>query len=399
MKIKSIKSQISLLITVGLALFIVVGFVLYLSKSAIKKQTQQTIKRIEESGIEEQPIKDFVLNCLDKLSKDAIVLLGRQGGYIYKSQGGLIPDNLEYDKGLFFVKYKNFDATYNIIPPRFAIAQYSSYIPDYPWLTFPYAAIDSNEEIFQGYFGISENILPSLDSSEYSIKNQIENFIDSKMPSCANLDLFKEQGYDIEINNTKTQVTIGSKGINIKSKIPLKIINTATKKTAELEDFSTNLDIRLRDLYFYVKQLINNDITNIKFDIDSQENDQDSIKVEIVKDVYSNNNIKADIVIITDEKSLIYGKPFQYIFARRNRAPAIYYIKNNNLEFEAGYQITEKDLLGNSGLKAEDPDEDELDFTVTPALPKVLDIPQINFKVEVSDGKLSDYQIITVNSK
>ena len=68
-----------------------------------------------------------------------------------------------------------------------------------------------------------------------------------------------------------------------------------------------------------------------------------------------------------------------------------------NLNFPDGYVINLTNLIGNSKLMAEDPDEDNLTFTITPKLPKKLDIPQINFKIEVSDGQLSDYQIITVN--
>ncbi|MBI2660163.1 hypothetical protein HYX07_03300 [Candidatus Woesearchaeota archaeon] len=68
-----------------------------------------------------------------------------------------------------------------------------------------------------------------------------------------------------------------------------------------------------------------------------------------------------------------------------------------NLNFPDGYVINLTDLVGNSKLRAEDPDEDNLTFTITPKLPKKLDIPQINFRIEVSDGQLSDYQIITVN--
>lgn len=71
--------------------------------------------------------------------------------------------------------------------------------------------------------------------------------------------------------------------------------------------------------------------------------------------------------------------------------------KERGMNFPDGYIINLTDLIGNSKLKAEDPDEDNLTFTITPKLPKKLDIPQINFRIEVSDGQLSDYRVITVN--
>ena len=76
-------------------------------------------------------------------------------------------------------------------------------------------------------------------------------------------------------------------------------------------------------------------------------------------------------VIITDEKILINGKPYEYIFSRRNRAPALHYIRNNVLQFEHGFTIKEPDLLQEK-LKAEDPDEDSLEFNIKPPLPKLL---------------------------
>ncbi|MBI2659309.1 hypothetical protein HYX05_04405, partial [Candidatus Woesearchaeota archaeon] len=147
------KSQITMLMIIGLVLFIIVSLVLYLSKSAVKKQSQQTIKRVQETAVDTSSMKEFVSKCLDKLAKDALVLLGKQGGYIYTSQGGPLVDYQPTDEGLFFVKYNSLNVAYNILPPRFAVSPYASEIPDYPWTTFPYRPAASNAEVFEGFFG------------------------------------------------------------------------------------------------------------------------------------------------------------------------------------------------------------------------------------------------------
>ena len=390
---KSIKSQITMLMIVGLALFIVVSLVLYLSKSAFKKQSQQEIKKVQETAIETQPVKEFVAKCVDKLAKDAVVLLGKQGGYIYASQGGTLVDYAETDEGLFFVKYNNLNAAYNILPPKFNVFPYSFDIPDYPWTTFPYQTPTSNAEIFDGFFGISN--MPPLNSSEgpHSIQSQIETFIDNNMASCADFNIFKKQGLDIEMNSIKTSVIIGSSDVSVKSKIPITITNPSTKESAEISEFQANINIRLRDMYFLTKELIENDIKNIKFNLKSAKSNDESVNIKLIENVFSND----DLIIVTDEKSMINGKPLEYIFARRNRVPALYYNRKHELSFPHGYIINQSDLLGNYKLHAEDPDEDNLTFTITPKLPKELVVPQIKFKVEVSDGALSDYQIITIN--
>ncbi len=385
------KSQITLLIILGLVIFIIVSLVLYLSKSTVKKQSQQNIMTTQETDLDTQPIKEFVAKCLDKSAKDAVVLLGQQGGYIYASQGGPIIDYLGTDEGLFFVNYHGINIAYNIMPPKFTLPPYFSTIPEYPWVAFPYKTPSSSAEVFTGFFGI--NNAPPLTPSggPNSIQTQIESYIDKNMAKCIDLREFKKQ-FDIAIGPSNTSVSIGARDVSVKSKIPITITNPTTKETTKLADFSTSMDIRLKDVYYFVKELINNDIKNIRFNIGDASNSRDSIRVNIIRDVFSND----DLITITDEKSLINGKPLEYVFARRNRPPALYFIRDNVLEFPQDYEIRLNDLLQSSELKAEDPDEDSYTFDVTPALPYRLRIPQANFKVEVNDGRVSDYKMITV---
>ena len=406
-KMKKVKSQVTMLMIVGLVLFIIVSLVLYLSKSAVKKQSQQSIKKTQETAIDTQPIKEFVNKCVDKLAKDAVVLLGKQGGYIYASQGGTLVDYSDTDEGLFFVKYNNYNVAYNIFPPKFTVPPYSSEIPDYPWPTFPYKTANENAEIFDGFFGISN--LPPLNSSEgsNSIQTQIETFIDHNIAGCADLSLFKSQGYEIDVGSSKTQVTIGSRDVRVKSEMPIKITNLAAKETTEIKDFSTEIKINLRDSYLLVKGIIENDIKNIKFGINDTENNKDPVKIKLIKNIFSDDikKIKTDLLIVTDQESLVYGKPFEYIFARRNRAPALYYIKTNAFSFPDGYLINKSDLLQNKPLRADDPDEDNYIYNIyvgefgqsLAQFPKKLNVQQIKFRVEVSDGQLRDYQMLTVN--
>lgn len=387
------RSQVTMLMILGLVIFIVISLVLYLSKSAVRKQGQQNIKNIQEAALETQPIKEYAVKCLDKLSKDAVLLLGRQGGYIYASQGGPLVDYQDTDEGLFFVSHNGFKVAYNILPPKFTIPPYASEAPDYPWKTFPYRTSASNTEIFDGFFGISN--IPPLNSSEgpNSIQAQIESFVDSNLASCMDSGIFAKQGLEIRMQKPKTSVTIGSSNMAVASSMQISISNPKTKEAAELDEFSTTLDIGMRDAYFFAKDLIENDIKNIKFNISDARNSKESLSVEIIRDAF----LKDDLVVITDDKSLISGNPYKYVFARKNRMPALFYIRNTELKFPHNFEINQSQLLKNYEMRAEDPDEDEYAFSVTPQLPKTLNVPQIKFKVEVADGQLSDYQIITVN--
>ncbi len=410
------KSQITMLIIVGLLIFIVVSLVLYLSKSAIKKQTQQNIKKIQGTPFQVEPIKEFVTQCVDKLAKDALIDLGEQGGVIYKSQGGTIPDRYPELLGELFIKNGNYNVAFNIQPLQRNFLRTDSkgnnYAdpPQYPWIQFPYADSRLTTTTFTGYFG--KPTLPPLIGSEVSqsFQFQIETFVNNNLADCTDFKIFENQGLEILRSKPNTTVTIGSSDVRIHTIYNLKITNPTTKEFEELNDFTANLDVRLKDLYFFTKALIDNDINDISFKIDDTRNNRNSFEVKKSRSVYSSSTTKGDLITITDKKSIINGKPFEYTFARNNRPPALWYIKNtDDLKFKSIDQIYETDILKGKTkhtLMVDDPDEDPitdkeiyLGDTLTPVnFPVNLqDVHQQTFRFEVSDGNLKDYQKITIN--
>ena len=147
-----------------------------------------------------------------------------------------------------------------------------------------------------------------------------------------------------------------------------------------------------------MKELIEKDANYINFDIAKPENSKDSFSVSIARSVYGAD----DMIKVSDTKSIIGGKPYEYIFARKNRAPALHYLKNNVLEFNLGFQLIEDDILQGDTIKAEDPDEDTPLFWIKTSgqiviFPFEVTTPETNFVIEANDGKLTDYQTITIN--
>src|SRR5574341_43757 len=85
------KAQITIFIIIGLLVVIAFGITLYAaSKMGTRFETRETQQRVEQLGI--QPIQDYVTTCLSLAVTDALGLIGKQGGVIYKSQGGTTPD-------------------------------------------------------------------------------------------------------------------------------------------------------------------------------------------------------------------------------------------------------------------------------------------------------------------
>ncbi len=372
---KSTKSQLTIILIVVLVLVTISGLVIYLAKSGIQERTKINIEKTQEITTELQPITALVSNCLNGLAKDAILLIGKQAGYIYTSQGGTLNDYSDSDKGNLFIKYNDVNVGYNIVPPIGSFDDgsrvYSAYLPVYPWKIFPYkddTSYGDSNRIYKGYFGRNKMPLLTKDNGLHSIQSNIESYVDKNIIKCLDFSLFENQGYKIKTDTPKSDAIIGNKDLTVNLILPLNIIHQKMKLNAELNEFSTIVNIRLKDIYFFTEELINNDISDIKFDIDADTNNKDSMTIELIKDV----NNKDDIVIITEHNSLVYGNPYQYIFARKNRAPALHYIKSGSTPPYSP--------------KAEDPDEDSYTFTTTITTPP---------KVEVSDGLLIDYQDIT----
>ena len=363
--LKSVKSQITMMIIVGIVLFILVGIVLYISKSTIKKTTQQGAKITQSAAFDTQPIKEFVSKCQDKLAKEAINLIGKQGGYIYKSQGGELIDYSDSDQGMFFVMYEGNRVAYNIKQlPLLSVPSFFSSPPEYPWISFPYSIVDPNLKTFDGIFGLSN--MPPLNASQgpHSIQSQVESYIDNKMESCADLNSFINEGYDITVNKSKTTVTLASSDVRIKTSMPIEIKNRATSEQTYIDTFSTTVNVRLGDMHSFAKNIVYNDVTNIKFNLRDVGNNENSFRINVLDNIFS----KDDIVIITDDKSQISGKQFEYRFARENRAPALYYIKESIIQLPRDYMIYQEDLIRGSELNAEDPDEDSVRITITDQL-------------------------------
>src|SRR3989338_4771491 len=344
-----VKSQITMLMIVGLVIFIATSLVFYISKQTIRKQTEKIEKKMNKITMDTNPIKEYLSKCLDATAKEAIMDLGRQGGRIYESQGGTYPD---YDNPNLYIESDGYNVPYNINP------RMSSPL-DYPWPTFPYkdsAHTTPSDELSEGYFGNSN--FPPLNSSEgaHSIQLQIEKFVDKNLAGCIDPELFKERGITIRMDDPSTSVVIGRNHLNIKSTINATITNPETNELTELEEVLTDVNIRLAELHSFAKDLANKDNQNINFDIGSQSNNRNPFYIEIERD----KNPGDDLITITDKTSLINGMPFEFVFARKNRPPALYYISEDVKFIPKDTDITDKGMILSSQPKASDPDEDDV---------------------------------------
>jgi hypothetical protein len=347
------KSQVTLFMIIMLVLFIIIGFLFYLTKYASKKHAAEETKETQKMKFDLHPIENYVVQCLERTTKEGLLLLGSQGGRIYKAQGGLQIDYQPTDEGVFFVKYNNKNVAYGIKGLQRDIGPYFAEVPAYPWLSFPKFPDFSGAPTTTGEFGI--NKLPPLTGAVglKSIKSQLESYIENNLGNCLQWEFF--EGYEIKGGEMKANVTLAKEEVVVHLMYPLKIKQLVSGNTAEMKDFFAREEVRLKKIYDYAYNLVEADINDIDFNLKGVAG-EGGLNVNVVEDVFGQD----DIIIIKDTNSVVNTRPYEFIFARKNRPPALEYISNADITITEGENLTASYLPSVSLLEAHDPDEDEI---------------------------------------
>lgn len=411
MKLKN-KSQLMVFVILGIVILSLLSFLVYFQTSSLAKKTEQETIKVQKATLNVQAVKNYIQTCLDKVAKESLELIGKQGGYIYISQGGTLSDyrgaldpNEPSDEGKFFVRRSNIIVSYSIYPPRYSLGNYHSEIPLYPWLYFPYPdPSDTSTLSFEGYFGLTG--LPPLLKEEgaHSIQLQIEGYVSHNIKNCLDFSVFKEQGIEIKEKTQPSQpivkAVLGDNDVAVQLEHSLIIEHASTDETRTLEEFTTNIPVRIKYVYKVLKGLVEKDISDISFNLETANFLDTSLSLAVTKDInILNTPSQDDLVIVTDSKSTIKGNAFQFQTARHNRNPALYYNSPSSTSFSVGDIVDRADIFPVE--QASDPDEDTLTFTYDTTFPYTFTtgdrtIGKKTFTLTASDGSLTDYQEIEV---
>jgi len=408
MRHKLKQSQVTIFLVLGIVLVMVVVSLLFLTRYAAKKTSKQETIDTKSTIFDIQPINNFVTECLSVTSKEGLKTMGKQGGYLFTSQGGTLIDYYDTQEGFFFVNYEGSKVVYNILNPRFGVGNYRvPPDPDYPWKTFPYTDSTKTQQSFYGkdVFGI--NNLPPISKSfgQHSIQEQLTTYVTNNIDSCLDFTVFEEQGFEITKGSKNVQVDINTNDVVFRLEYDLIVQNLVSGEKTEIRDFFIRHKIRLGKLHTFVTGIIEADISDISFRV-TDKSGLDSFFIDIRRDVYNND----DLITITDEKSTLEGFPFKYVFARKNRNPTLFYLSPEEISLPTFDDqgeftiITNETLIPNypEDLQALDPDEDIIgkgDFSIKfvgSDLPQPLISDEMIFTVTVTDGNLDDFQEITV---
>jgi hypothetical protein len=321
------RAQLSLMIIIGLVVIIMVAIGYYVISADKESRSGDELQRTQLAPELVRPIEQFTDGCFRVAVTDALRLLGKQGGVLYTSQGGLVDDSaLVEGKEVLTVDGKR--VWFGLQRPEGQVGDlYFATPPIYPWETFPLLAIEkeggvSRIEEFHGFFGFER--LPSLNGTIPgpalpSIEENLAAAIAHNVAACLDWEKLNlpvkvtsgEPQVDVRINSDDTTFILNA-SISVESSAGRGNLKLSTLRTA----------VRLARVYDAAKLVLGLDGNDISMDANS-----------IDTGVISHSTVSIpgtadDVIMFVDNAGKLDGNPYEFMTARHDRAPALAVIES-----------------------------------------------------------------------
>jgi len=218
-----------------ITVFIIIGLIVLLTYFTLSYYRKESIEETELIQPELIPVQQFVMTCTKTLAREAIDIIGINGGYIYFPQ----------------------------------------WIQNNPNSYLKLSPIEDLKNPYWWYDG--EQAIPPLDF----IAKQIEDYTEAGMAGC--LDNFSafHQEYDvIELGSFNVIAEIGEEDVTVKTIYPIEVKDKFNKTLAELQKFPVRIPVRLKQVHKLAKEIMereNKDFFIEKKAIDLMSMDDDEI--------------------------------------------------------------------------------------------------------------------------
>jgi len=311
------KGQLTVIIIISILMIIIFGAVTYITGKTQEEKGEAAMQQQILSQAKIQPIQAYVMSCLDLAAKAALETMGKQGGNLYLSQGGLIPDQSKVDLRRTFITYEGYDIPYAINRPRGHIANvYFAETPKYPWNSFPWVGEPETKQL-EGFFGFNY-LNKLLKPYTNSVQEQMEVYVKNNVLTCADWSSFELQNLQIDSEEPIVNISILNRSVLYEMKYPIAITDLSTGATDDLLDFGISYNVRLKKIFEFLEWVSDNDVADLTFQI--KDVSIADVRTDVIRNVEGSHD---DIVIIRDAQSTILGQPFEFRFAVQNRAPAL----------------------------------------------------------------------------
>ena len=322
------KGQLTVIIIISILMIIIFGAVTYITGKTQEEKGEAAMQQQILSQAKIQPIQAYVMSCLDLAAKAALETMGKQGGNLYLSQGGLIPDQSKVDLRRTFITYEGYDIPYAIDRPRGHVAYvYFSETPKYPWDSFPWVEdpiTKQERKQLEGFFGFNY-LNKLLKPYTNSVQEQMEVYVKNNVLTCADWSSFELQNLQIDSEEPIVNISILDRSVLYEMKYPIAITDLSTGATDDLLDFGISYDVRLKTIFEFLEWVSDNDVADLTFQI--KDASIEDIRTDVIRNVEEGHD---DIVVIRDAQSTILGQPFEFRFAVQNRAPALGRLNSSN---------------------------------------------------------------------
>lgn len=417
-------AQITVFMIIGIVILLGAGLLVYMAMIQPEKTGEEKVaaQALRQAAV--QPVRDYITSCLEIVSSDALEFIGKQGGRLYVSQGGTVPDPVVSQLGFVYLDYDELKLSYSVLPPEGSVGNlFFSEPPDYPWPDFPVSADNNESDI--GFFGLAA--LPPLyrKHGPGSLQEQMETYVSNNIAKCTDFS-DKFPGFEITVGEPDASMIIAENITHLRAEEyisfvldwPVEIKEKGTSAQVTLNNFKATFPVAFGRIYYTVKEIVDAEVSDISYEPATTAD----YFIAIDKNAYN----KDDVIIYQDKKYNLNARPYEFRIARKNRLPALYRIDQKEIDkfaycvdavrfsvdgntLRASPDLEEDDPFPLS-LAAVDPDNDEITFRLDPKNPEVdeyavalyADNPSeggLIFKVIASDGDLEDFQRIRIIPK
>lgn len=411
-----------------LTLFMIIGIIIvsgaFFVMRGVSVQTREKLVS-ETQGLSSELLKtaafeNYVNKCLKKLTKEAVVMVGLQGGKIDLIQGGTndwLGDPFVPGKSAIPFDFNNFSYyTFYGLNRQFLypFPRVISQLPAPPIYPYPGPVLDNivrkedSYGVSVGIYGVNKllplcspvgenkrtavvmNTCKSYGVGDYSFQRQIENYVAKNLPLCVDFDSFaKTFAYSVSQGVVSLNSTITDDFISVDASYPLEISLGEGKVATKVVSFHDEVRVRLKLLHEFANAFIDLEAKHLFWNYSNFNQTVDrtgrlwspDLNFYVINDACpdcsSDFGGASDVVVVSDSKSLIDGVPYELRFAVENRVPVLDEVKdvtfNNslydfvvlegaNIEVNpVGFDADEDKLIFNySGWKADYDEEQQI---------------------------------------
>lgn len=323
------RGQVTIFIIIGLIVLLLAAISIHMTGIFYDLDNED----FDVEGFEN--VKLFVESCLEQQTKEGLIIIGEQGGYI--GSVDIIPEPFSAEiNGV-----KTCVGIRNIPENRYSTwfegdYQYASTVPQFPWPSF---AIDSQH--FSSTHKLGQSILPPLEEGYggTTIKDELETFIENSIKSCDVKNSFQEQVDVSASKNPNAEVRFTEGNVDVSLDYPINI--TRQGKKIKFEDYRVRLPINMEKFYSFIKELAFYEVSDIKFDIEDVSHYSQLSSYDTGYSVRLSKNtaeVGVDTIVVYYENTGIFGN-YTFRFLRQDRIPAIY-----GLEAKPSYDLSNINL-------------------------------------------------------